>query len=232
MDIKIIPDKYEIQARIFPAIIVLIPFLIFTINCDISGLSHAFDDLLKVRIIGNLSIGLVLLFLLYQTNRFFGKFIFEKRSFNDELNMPTTRFLLFSDTQYSQNYKLRTRQKIKTDFKVDMPSEVDERTDLVESKRRIVEAVGLIRGKVKKGNLLHQYNIEFGFARNLIGGSIIGLLVSIFDIIYFLYKSFIFSWLSIFLTLFFIMLLLQHRSIINHLGNQYAKRLFQEYLQS
>lgn len=231
MEIKIIPDKYEILARIFPAIIVLIPFLIFTMNCDISMLSVFFNDLLKVKIIGNITIALILLYLLSQTNRFFGKFLFEMVMFKDELEMPTTRFLLFSDSKLSKRYKLQIREKIKVDFNNSMPTEEDKRVDLLETKKRIVEAVSFIREKVKKGRHLLQHNIEYGFARNLIGGSIIGLFVSIFDIVYFYsVHSNPILYISAFSACFFIGLLLCNKPIINHLGNQYAKRLFSEYL--
>lgn len=230
MEIKIIPDKYEIQARIFPAIIVLIPFLIFTMNCDISILNVFFKNLLEVRIIGNLTIALILLYLLSQINRFFGKFIFEKNMFSDELEMPSTRFLLFSDSKLSKAIKLQIREKIKNDFQFIMPTEDDERIDLIESKKRIVEATGLIREKVKNGRHLLQHNIEYGFARNLVGGSIIGLIISLFDIAYFyLAKSNPILYTSLFSALFFGALLLFYKPIINHLGNQYAKRLFTEY---
>lgn len=228
---KIIPDKYEVLARIFPAVIVLIPFLIFTMNCDISMLSVFFDDLLKVKIIGNITIALILLYFLSQANRFFGKFLFERILFKDELEMPTTRFMLFSDSTLSKTYKLQIRVKIKADFNNNMPTEEDETNDLVETKKRIVEVVALIREKVKRGRLLLQHNIEYGFARNLIGGSIIGLVVSIFDIVYFYsVHSNPILYISTFSACFFSVLLLCNKPIINHLGNQYAKRLFTEYL--
>lgn len=46
-------DKYNRTARIYPSILILIPFLLFTIYCDIDNLKDVFDDLLKVKIIGN-----------------------------------------------------------------------------------------------------------------------------------------------------------------------------------
>ncbi|WP_243350069.1 hypothetical protein [Parabacteroides sp. FAFU027] len=230
MEMKIIPSKYEIIARIFPATIVLIPFLLFTMNCDISILSSFFQDLLKVKIVGNLTIALVLLYLLSQINRFLGKFIFERILFRDELEMPTTKYMLFSDSKMSRKYKMQIRERIKSDFNIDMPNELDEETDLVEAKKRIVDTVGLIREKVKDGRLLLQHNIEYGFARNLIGGAIVGLIVSLFDTIYFyLVHSCTILYISISSTLFFGILLICCKPIINHLGNQYAKCLLKEY---
>ena len=225
-------DKYNRTARIYPSIIILLPFLIFTIYCDIGSLKEVFDDLLKVKIIGNITISVVLIYFLTQVNRFLGKFLFEKNMFNNELEMPTTNFLLFSNSEFSKEYKKQMRKQINKDFQIDLPDEHEEISDLENVRKRIVEAVGLIRQKVKNGRLLLQHNIEYGFARNLIGGAIIGLIMSAFDIAnFFNHGNNLIGGISIALTIGFGLLLLIHKPIIKHLGNQYAKRLFQEYLQ-
>lgn len=226
---KIIPDKYDLIARIYPAAIVLIPFILFTMNCN--SLNLLLHTLLKVKIVGDITIALILLYLLAQISRFLGKFIFERTHFKDELEMPTTRFMLFSDSQLSKKYKIQIRAKVKADFNIDMPNELDEEVDLIESKKIIIEAVGLIREKVKGGRLLLQHNIEYGFARNLIGGAVVSLVMSIVNIVYFylMDNSFIF-FVSIFTAFLFLILLLSSRFILTLLGNLYAKRLFVEYL--
>lgn len=229
---KIKLDKYSRTARVYPSLIILLPFLAFTIYCDINNLQAVFDDLLKVRIIGNLTISIVLLYLLTQINRILGKFIFERKMFRNELEMPTTNFLLFTNTEFSKEYKLQIRAKVAKDFKVEMPSESDEVADIENARKRIVESVGLIRQKVKNGRLLLQHNIEYGFFRNLIGGSLIGLIMSLFDIYYFYTNNnILIGAVSIVLSCCFVVLLIFHKPIINHLGNLYAKRLIQEYLQ-
>ncbi len=225
-------DKYTIIARIFPAIITLIPIIIFTTSCNIDYLNSYFNNLLQVKIVGNISISVALLYFLAQLNRFLGKYIFEKSLFREELNMPTSVFLLFSNGTFSLNYKNQIRKKIKQDFKIEMPTQDDELINLEESKRRIVEAVGLIRQKVKNGRLLLQHNIEYGFARNLVGGSIISILISIIDTIYFyiIQNNFI-CMISLVLAILFLFIILFNKAILNRLGNQYAKRLYQEYLE-
>lgn len=224
-------DKYTLTARLYPAIICLLPFLLFTINCNIQALNRIFHNLLGVKVIGNITISIVLLYLLMQINRFLGKFLFEKLIFKDELNMPTTRFLLYSDSEFSDQYKDKIRRKVSTDFQVNLPNREDELSDDTDCRKRIIESVGLIRNKVKDGNLLLQHNMEYGFARNLIGGSLLALCISGLDILYFLkIGNIIVEYLSIALTVFFILCLILSRTIINHLGKVYAKRLFQEYL--
>lgn len=224
--------KYNRKARIYPSVIILMPFLLFTIYCDIDNLGEVFDNLLQVKVIGNITISVVLIYLLTQTTRFLGKFLFEKYMFNDELEMPTTNYLLFSNSQFTKEYKRRLHQHIQNDFQIQLPDEQEEAQDEENARRQIVEAVGLIRQKVKNGRLLLQFNIEYGFARNLIGGSIIGAIMSVFDIVYFfIIGNQLIGSISIFLAVIFSFLLLIHKIIIKHLGNQYAKRLFQEYLQ-
>ncbi len=225
-------DKYFRIARIYPAIIILIPFLIFSIYCSLNNLKDIFDNVLRVKIIGTLTTSVVLFYLLIQINRFLGKFLFERYIFQNELEIPTTLFLLFSDGEFSNEYKIHIRNRIHSDFQINMPNEQDEAENIENTKKRIVEAVGLIRQKVKNGRLLLQHNIEYGFARNLIGGSIVGTLMSIFDMYYFFRtNNNLIAWVSFGLLFFFLCLLLLHRVIIVHLGNQYARRLFQEYLQ-
>lgn len=225
-------NKYYRIARIYPSAIVLLPFLIFMIYNDIDGLKNVFENLIHLKVIGNVTISIVLIFLLAQINRFLGKFLFESYIFKDELRMPTTSFLLFTNHQYTDDYKNLIRQQIQKDFKIQLPDKEEEIHDLDGTRRQIVEAVGLIRQNVKDGRLLLQHNIEYGFARNLIGGSIIGVFVSIIDAFYFFsIENILIGSISIALTLGFAFILIIHKPIINHLGNQYAKRLFQEYLE-
>ena len=80
-------DKYTLKARVFPSVIIIVPFLVFTLNCNIDGLKNVFDDLLKVKIIGNVSVSLALLFLFTQVNRFIGKFLFENYMFKCRVNI-------------------------------------------------------------------------------------------------------------------------------------------------
>ena len=97
---------------------------------------------------------------------------------------------------------------------------------------RIVEVVGLMRQKVKNGRLLIQHNIEYGFFRNLIGGAILGLIMSCIDSVYFYHQDDdTLMGISLFLVFSFSILLILNKIIIQNLGKLYAKRLFQEYLQ-
>ena len=58
-----------------------------------------------------------------------------------------------------------------TDFDITLLPEDQEKEKEEEARKKIVEAMSLIRAKVKDGRLLLQHNIEYGFVRNLIGGN-------------------------------------------------------------
>ncbi|UOY05720.1 hypothetical protein L0P88_17435 [Muricauda sp. SCSIO 64092] len=225
-------DKYSRTARLYPAIITLLPFMLLSIHLSNTELSSLFKEVLAIKITANMGAAVVLLYLLMQANRYISKVFFEKRFFKGELEMPTTRFMLFSDNEYSEQKKEHVRNKVKNDFNFDMPDFEIERSNEIEAKKLIAEAVGLIRNKVKDGNLLLQHNIEYGFFRNLIGGSVLGSITAITGVVYF-YKvnaHWGFLLLSISLSVVFLLLVLFSKRIINYFGKLYAKRLFIEYL--
>ena len=98
------------------------------------------------------------------------------------------------------------------------------------ARRRIVEIVAQIRQKVRDGYLLLQHNIEYGFARNLIGGAPLGISVSIVCAFYFYGDSRAITLFSVALAFLWGLLLLLSKTIIGRFGVLYAKRLIQEYI--
>ncbi|MBU3924835.1 hypothetical protein KJ854_02775 [Patescibacteria group bacterium] len=151
--------------------------------------------------------------------------------FQDELHFPTTNFLLYSDQTYTLERKEKIRIKIKKDFNINLLKAVEEKNDENEARKRIKEAVDLIRNKVKDGRLLLQHNIEYGFVRNLIGGLVILLPFSFFTSIFFMFeKNNLAMVLSIFLFLFFSIIFLNKKSILIYFAHNYANILYNEYL--
>jgi hypothetical protein len=151
-----------------------------------------------------------------------GKNVFEKVYFKDEKLMPTTQFLLFSDSTLSEQYKLKIRNKMDTDFGIKLLSKKEEAEDIEESRKRIVEAMALVRRKDHENKFLLQHNIEYGAMRNLIGGSVIGLLICVFNIVFF--GSFVVnelaSKISVFILVFYGVLMLLSKKIITFYGNR------------
>lgn len=222
-------SKYSIQARIFPAIICAIPVLFFQYFFLSKSISDFLTFLGGLKFIGDITISIVVIYLFSQVNRFISKTFFEK----EETYMPTTDFLLFSNQEYSDDFKRNIYRKLENDFGMNMPNEREQSDDESGSRKRIAEAMSLARKKVGSGKLLLQHNIEYGFWRNLIGGSVLALAFSVLDVVF----SFVFSQgvilvASIILAMVYLFILMTNRFIIDKHGKLYARVFIQEYMGS
>ncbi len=226
-------DKYTREARFYPAVATLPPFILlnyFYLQTHLSG----FVTILLGLVVGEVSISIVFIFILMEANRFISKMILEKHYFHDELMMPTTNFLLFKDGTYSEDQKNRIRKKIYEDFAITLPSQHEENADERSARQKITEAVSQVRAKMKGGRLILQHNIHYGAARNLIGGAFIGLTVSLLDMVFFLTLSpnHPAAIVSLVFVLFYGALIALSKYILSAQGKSYARVLFQEYLSS
>lgn len=224
-------NKYKLEARIFPAIISILPILVFSHFYLYKIIPELLDSILLTKIIGDISIFSIFIFIIVQLSRFISKKFLQDNLFKDELHFPTTEFLLYSNKSYTEIKKKQIREKIKNDFNIKLLTEKDEINNEVEARKTIKEAVDLIRSKVKDGRLLLQHNIEYGFIRNLIGGTIIAIPFSIFNTHFFFYQNnntgFV---ISTILLIFYMFVDIFHKKILIYYANNYAKVLFNEYL--
>lgn len=226
-------DKYSMKARVLPATFtILIPLIIFNHFFTSPALTNLLGAFKGSESISNISISLVLMFYLSQIARVIGKNLFEKRIFNDELKMPTTEFMMYSNSQYSDDYKERFASKIKSEFGITIYSKNQENTDEQTARKRIVEAMSSVRKSLFKNSFLLQHNIEYGAMRNTIGGSVLGLTICIINSIFF---SFIVPvdfavYSSAVLGVIYLIFILFSKTIINSYGRAYAKILFREFL--
>ncbi len=168
-------NKYIKEARLFPTIISAIPILLFQYAFFNKEISDFLVFLGKIEIVGDITISIVVLYFVAQINRFISKTFFEK----EEIYMPTTDFLLFQDSEYSQEYKKKIYEKLEKDFDMRLPSKSSQEKDELNARKRISEVMSLARKKIGNGKLLLQHNIEYGFWRNLLGSSILAILFSI-----------------------------------------------------
>ncbi len=104
--------SYYIKARFFPTLLTVIPLLIL-VNVIIApvyhnSLSQIFDIL---PIITNLGLSGALIFLMVQVNRLVSKEVFQRFYFKDEINMPTTNHLLWSNSKIDNQTKAMIRRK-------------------------------------------------------------------------------------------------------------------------
>lgn len=146
--------------------------------------------------------------------------------------MPTTNYLMFSDKTYSQQHKIKIRNKIFSDFRINLSTADEESADEHDARTKIVETMALIRKKLMGNKFLLQHNIEYGAMRNVIGGSVLGILLSIFNLIFFslVIKINLAYYISIATLGIYFLLVIFSKIIIDFYGNNYAKILFREYL--
>ena len=230
---SIVPDKYDVEARILPAILASLPFFVlysFFLNAYIGNFLNL---IFGYKFIGDITIGVAFLFLLVSVSRSISKDLFEGRWFkSDETRMPSATFLLHADTEYSATHKARIHQKIKGDFQIDILSAREEELDEHGARKIIAESITLIRHRLKDGRLLLKRNIEYGFMRNFIGGSVVAIFISIANIIVFslVTPNRTALILSIAMIVLYLLPILFSKKLMHSHGKRYAKTLFQEYM--
>lgn len=219
-------SEYNIKARIFPAILCSIPFLITKHFVIDPLLGTAFSNSIFSIVVGDISILVVLTYLFSQINRVLSKGMFENKSI-----FPTTKMLLPSGKGISSVLRQELKGKIFRDFNINLPDLAEENSDFENSLLRIKEIVGLIISKVGDGKLLLQHNIEYGFIRNFAGGSVVASVVSLINIILtkiFYNKTALI--LSIVLLVIYLLSILISKLILQRFSSDYAQILFREYL--
>lgn len=172
------PDKYDIHTQYAPAILYSASFVV---------IGFYFLSQIKTDIWGHILTlgigGVTMTYALYQlarhSCRFLGKRL-EESTFRDGRNFPTTRFLLEDNATYTTERKAEIISKIKKDFKADLSSFT---IDTFTNRQRIHEVIGLVRKKFKKQEMVLQRNIQYGFWRNLAGGSVIAIAVSLLAVL-------------------------------------------------
>ncbi len=216
-------NEYNLKARIFPALLTALP--LFLVKHYI--INQYFSFSLTQVIFGDISILVVLVYLFSQINRFFSKVLFEKKT-----DFPTDKVLLPSSSALSKEYRSNLAQKIKTDFNLTLPILNDENENEQEVKIRIREIAKSIINKVRDGHLLLQHNIEYGFFRNLLGGSVVASVVSFVNIFLFLcyFKNKTLFVTSIILFFVYLFVIVFRRKPLKHFSEEYTQVLFREYL--
>ncbi len=221
-------STYNLIARIFPTIIGLIPFFIF----QYFFLNNLWSiDSFIASAVSNVGLSTILL---YAFNQYFVRIpskIFEDFLFGKQLYFPTTNLLMYSDGNYSAEFKDQIRQSVSKDFSIQLPTAKEEADDEKGARRRIKDAVRVIIGKVKDGYLVLQHNIEYGFVRNLWGASLVGLLGSVLLIVISDRLSPLHI-VGVACLIGYGLYLLFGSAIIKYFGRAYARKLIEEYANS
>lgn len=220
-------SEYNIKARIFPAILCSIPFLVTKHFIIDPLLGVSFSNSIFSVVVGDISILVVLIYLFSQINRALSKVLFENKS-----DFPTTKMLLPSGKGISSIFRQELGIKISKDFNVGLPNLEEENSDFENTLLRVKEIVSLIIHKVGDGRLLLQHNIEYGFVRNLVGASMVASLVSLVNAVlakFFFYNQTAFI-VSITLFVIYLVPVLISKIILKRFSSDYANILFREYL--
>ena len=172
-------DKYEKEARIYPAIVgMIIPSILTTlyISTFMPDAICVWDSIIeKIEVF----IPVVLFYsaLAYWIRQLFidaSKILFQFPMFKeDETEMPTTKLLLWTSDKRKSEVEIRQiARKIFEDFGIKLLTKEEEIANLPEAKRTIVDAVGKIREVTRKNENLQQYNRKYGFCRNYLGACV------------------------------------------------------------
>jgi hypothetical protein len=221
-------DQYAIKARYAPAVIVSLPLILLTSIAPPESYEQLFRYADQFAFVAEWGVNVVFIILLISIIREIGKSVIAKRLFDNGLKSPTTEMLLWNTRYLSRGMKESLHRKIHSDFEVKLLDEAGEAENEHEARLRIREAVGLVRLKVGKGKHTLQYNIRYGFWRNLAGGLPLAILFSILALFFVsgvLAKVIAGAYLVAALVLAIFVI-----PILRSTGHTYAEYLFTEYL--
>ena len=225
-------NNYYFKARLFPTVLTSIPAIILY-NKFVANLYH--DKLENIYAglptITDVIFSGAIVFLLVQVNRLLSKEIFQRLYFKDEINMPTTNLLLKSNSELESSIKQKIENKIKSKFDINLLTLTEESADDQRARKLIATAVSQIRNLLRDNTLLLQHNIEYGFFRNLFGGSFLAFLISLIIVASSQYIADVptrnLGWI---LSCVYLIPILLSKLILNRYGKYYAKILYEQFL--
>ena len=218
-------SEYSIKARLVPAIVTIaLPLIIFNYFFFDKEYSKFIDYILSIKFLSTISFSVVAIYYLSEFARMLGKGLFEASYYKNEMYMPTTNFLLFRDDTYSEEYKTKFQKKISSDFDLVLDNKEQEKVDETKSRRKIVEAMALIRKKLHKNTFLLQHNIEYGAMRNAIGGSVFGCAICLASVCFFHFATVnqLAVTINLILFCFYLLMILFSKFIMNFYGKSFA----------
>lgn len=223
--------KYYLNARLFPSILTCVPLLVIANNFIINNANQLLPLSSIFQILINIGISGALIFLMVQVNRLLAKEIFQKIYFQDELKMPTVNQLMAHDLTLEESIKSTIRERIYQYYNITLVEHELEKTEEARARKILATALSQCRNDLRDNSLLLQHNIEYGFVRNFIGGSLLAFLFSIATIFYSVaIESKALQFTGVFLSLAYLIVLLCSKSLINYYGKTYAKIFFEQFL--
>ena len=168
-------NRYFWGARAAPAIIIALPIVV-ALFTSISGFSSAIGGILA-----GTAVSAALLLLGGTLARHMGKRI-ESDLWESWGGPPTTRLLRWADTTRTAEWKRRMHDRVDALVGIQLLSPDDEVERPEDADALIADATGILRSRLRteqQAGLVTTANIEYGFARNLLGCRGIWLLTSV-----------------------------------------------------
>ena len=171
-------DKYIREARVYPAILGMLPTCILLAMCMREWFLQCQVLLGNVKwvlcLIGgtalaSMAVGYLVRELFKETSKWLFQYPLFKK---DETDMPTTKLLLWQNSAISTMYHNEISVKVKDKFGIELPTFEEEQVNLDMAKKTIVDVVSQIKQYCRDDRILKQYNIEFGFCRNYLGAGV------------------------------------------------------------
>ena len=223
---------YVFYARYLPALLTSVPFLILLNFLRIRFADEYmlnYLDIIPYLIQAGLSVAMI--FLQIQLNRFVSKELFQRTIFKDELDMPTTRMLLWNNSYFDESTKNMLHKKISEKYDVLLATAEEEKTNEKEARKRASIGVSQIRNSLRGNANFNQHNREYGFVRNLVGGSFVALIVSLVIFIFAVILCDVsLRTLAVIMLVAYLPLVLFCNTLINKYGEYFAKSLFEQFL--
>jgi len=168
-------NPYEIRARIFPSIIVLLPMIVLFLS--ILPLSNTtWNVLMKLGIL------IVVVYGFSYVVRMLGvRFQVTRWKLNG--GAPSTIIMRWTDPTFSQELKQQLYTAIAKKYAIIIPNGKEQETDSNQFDQTVIDAFSRIRSDLHKcgdDKLCSIHNSEYGFVRNLVGSRLVWLAMSIF----------------------------------------------------
>lgn len=175
--------KYEKQARYYPVLVTMLP-LCFA--CSYVGVYYCGNEWNELQKILAVFLGFVPLTLLTSVVVWFLKDLFRWTSKllvqsiifgGDGTSFPTTTMLLNSSRDLSEQHKRQIAKKVDQRFQIKLLTREEEQNNPKEARRTIRDAVDRMRQVTRDNRDLLACNIEYGKARNALGGCLYALVI-------------------------------------------------------
>lgn len=225
-------STYELFARYLPAIFTSVPFLLIGyVLLRRDDTKDLVSFVISLKFFGYVSMSFIGLYFYAQVIRSTAK-SFEKAYFQRKRGFPTTYFMLYSDGECSEAYKDDFRKRVKKVFGFQLSSKDEERSNPVEATRRLNDITKQIILHVGDGALVGKHNQWYGFIRNLVGGSLYGIIgaIAAFFLGRFIFNDNILAYAAIPLCVIYGAILLFRRPLIVQHAEAYARQLHAEFV--